>query len=109
MTEQKIIKPDLKKKAVSIDRARLCVFRSNSAIIAQLIDDSTGITLSSASSSGIKEKKSPTEKAFKTGEELAEKSKNIKIGGIHFDRNGYQYHGRVKALAEGARKGGLKF
>ena len=109
MEDTKKSKPVAEKKALSVDRARICVFRSNYAITAQLIDDVTGKTLASSSSSAIKEKKTPIEKAFKAGEVLAEKSKSIQINKVYFDRNDYQYHGRVKSLAEGARKGGLKF
>lgn len=87
---------------------RLCVFRSLENIYAQIIDDTTGATLVSASSKKIKEKNN-LEVAKKVGEEIARKAKAKKILSVHFDRAGYAYHGRVKALAEGARSGGLKF
>lgn len=87
---------------------RLVVFRSLKATYAQLIDDETGKTL--ASSSDLKEKgTSNVEKAKKVGEEIGKKAKALKIEACVFDRNGYKYHGRVKALAEGAREAGLKF
>ncbi|HNP79659.1 MAG TPA: 50S ribosomal protein L18 [Candidatus Pacearchaeota archaeon] len=86
---------------------RLCVFRSISHIYAQLINDETGKTLISIQDSGLKGNK--TEIAKKVGNLLAEKAKEKKIEKVIFDRGGYKYHGRVKALAEGAREGGLKF
>lgn len=94
-------------------RPRLSVFRSNNYIYAQLIDDTAGATLAAASDKNLVKKK--TDKLTKTqiatlvGEELAEKAKAKKISRVVFDRAGYKYHGRVRALAEGARKGGLKF
>lgn len=90
------------------ERPRLSVFRSNKQIYAQLINDLTGTTLVSASSLGI-EKMAKIEQAQKVGALLAEKAKSAGIETVVFDRNGYLYHGRVKELAEGARKGGLKF
>ena len=87
---------------------RLIVFKSNTRNYAQLVDDKSGRTLVSAHD--MKEKKgTKTEKAQKVGEELAKKAAEAKISTCVFDRNGYKYHGRVKALAEGARAGGLKF
>ncbi len=92
---------------------RLCVFRSNNHIYAQLIDDQRGVVISAASDKEIKKdkgsKKGKTELAFETGKLIAQKAKKKKIERIVFDRAGYKYHGRVKALAEGARKGGLRF
>jgi len=92
---------------------RLCVFRSNNHIYAQLIDDQRGVVISAASDKEIKKdkgsKKRKMELAFETGKLIAQKAKKRKIERIVFDRAGYKYHGRVKALAEGARKGGLKF
>lgn len=88
----------------------MSVFRSNKSIYCQLIDDLKGHTLVSASSvengvpSGTK-----TEQAKAVGQIIAEKAKSAGIEVIVFDRSGYLYHGRVKALAEGAREGGLKF
>ncbi len=89
---------------------RLCVFRSAKHIYAQLIDDEKGRTLFSASDIELKNKKmSKTEKAYQVGKLIAKKSLEKKIEKVVFDRAGYKYHGRVKALAEGAREGGLKF
>ena len=96
------------------DRPRLCVFRSLKQISAQVIDDSTGRTLVTASSlskeireSGQKGAKAKVGKAV--GILLAQRAKALGIEAVTFDRGGYLYHGRVKALAEGAREGGLKF
>ncbi len=95
------------------ERPRLNVFRSNKHIYGQLIDDKTGFVLVSAKDVDIeKEIKDDQRKvglAFETGKLLAEKSSEKSIKKAVFDRGGYKYHGRVKALAEGARKGGLKF
>lgn len=89
---------------------RLSVFRSNVHIYAQLIDDEKGKTLVSASSLEVKEKgKGKIDVAKEVGLKLAEKAKGAKIGTAVFDRGSYRYHGRVKALAEGAREGKLKF
>lgn len=90
------------------ERPRLSVFRSNKQIYAQVINDLTGATLASASSLGM-EKMPKQEQAQKVGELVAEKAKAAGIETVVFDRNGYLYHGRVKELADGARKGGLKF
>ena len=92
------------------DRPRLSVFRSNRAIWAQIIDDTTGRTLASASTGNVSEDGlSKTDQASKAGQILAERAKAAGIGQVVFDRGSYLYHGRVKALAEGARKGGLDF
>lgn len=94
------------------DRPKLCVFRSNKHIYGQIIDGSTGRTIFGISSSTLDIKDSDKGKidiSFRTGEALAKKALEHKIESIVFDRSGYKYHGRVKALAEGARKGGLKF
>lgn len=89
---------------------RLTVFRSNRGIYAQVIDDLEGRTLATASSTEIKESGlRKSEAAMKVGELLAGKIKEQKIDRIVFDRGSYQYHGRVKALAEGVRKGGIQF
>lgn len=90
-------------------RPRLTVFRSNSQIYAQVIDDVKGVTLASASSLGIKDKITKTEKAALVGKQLAEVAQKAGINEVVFDRNGYLYHGRVKQLADAARKAGLKF
>ena len=91
-------------------RPRLSVFRSNKNIYAQLIDDVAGRTLAASSSleDGLEAGK-PTEVCQQVGHRLAERAKEAGVGQAVFDRNGYRYHGRVKALAEGARKGGLEF
>ena len=88
---------------------RLCVFRSNKHISAQIIDDTKGVTLASAARGALKIKGSNIEAAKKVGEELAKAALAKKIKAVVFDRSGYIYHGRVAALAEGAREGGLKF
>lgn len=99
-------------------RPRLCVFRSNKHIYAQIIDDEKGITLVSASDQEIKKKdleavsknfKGKCLLAFLVGKLVAKKAQKKKIEKVVFDRAGYRYHGRVKALAEGAREQGLKF
>ena len=86
---------------------RLCVFRSNNHIYAQLINDEQGKTIASVNDTGLKGKKQ--EIAKQVGINLALKAKENKIDKIVFDRGGYKYHGRVKALAEGVREGGIKF
>lgn len=94
------------------ERPRLSVYRSNKEIYAQVIDDLNGVTLASASSrekdiaanSGTK-----TEISALVGKKLAEAAKSAGVENVIFDRNGFIYHGRIKALADGAREGGLKF
>lgn len=88
---------------------RLSVYRSNCHIWAQIIDDKHGKTLLSASTKTVKTKGTKSEQARAVGETLAKLAKDKKITLIRFDRGLYRYHGRVKALAEGARSGGLKF
>jgi len=90
---------------------RLCVFRSNTNIYAQIIDDEKGITLVSASSldKELKLKNVNIEAATKVGESLAKKAVKAGIKKVVFDRGGYLYHGRVKALAEACRENGLEF
>ena len=90
------------------ERPRLSVFRSNKQIYAQVINDLTGNTLVSASSLGM-EAMPKKEQAATVGELLGKKAVEAGISQVVFDRNGYLYHGRVKELADGARKGGLKF
>lgn len=90
------------------ERPRLTVFRSNKQIYAQIINDETASTLVAASSLGL-EKLPKMEQAAKVGEMIAKKAVEAGITTIVFDRNGYLYHGRVKELADGARKGGLNF
>lgn len=89
-------------------RPRMTVFRSNKQIYVQLIDDEAGRTLVATSSKGIEEG-TKTEIAAKVGEAAAEKALAAGIQEVVFDRNGYLFHGRVKSLADAARKGGLKF
>ena len=101
-----------KKISGTSDRPRLTVFRSNKAIYAQLIDDTKGVTLAGSSSAagdlkGASGTKSEISK--QVGSDIAAKAKEIGIEKVIFDRNGFKYHGRVKALAEGAREGGLIF
>lgn len=91
-------------------RPRLNVFRSLKYLYAQLIDDQKGVTVLSAKDTEIKDKKiKGIDLAFKVGELIAERAKKADIKEIVFDKSSYKYHGRVKSLAEGARKGGLKF
>ena len=96
----------------SNETPRLNVFRSNSNIFAQIIDDTKGVTLVSASSIDKElklENGGNVEAARKVGKLIAERAKKAKISDVVFDRGGYLYHGRVKALAEAARENGLKF
>ena len=90
------------------ERPRMSVFRSNRGIYVQLIDDLAGRTLAAAHSSKEMEG-NKTEVAAKVGEAIAKKAIELGIAAVVFDRNGYLFHGRVKSLAEGARKAGLKF
>ena len=94
----------------SAERPRLSVYRSNRGVFAQLIDDEAGKTLASVSwtESDLKGL-DRMEQAKKAGEALAKRASEAKIENCIFDRGGYRYHGRVKALAEGAREAGLKF
>jgi large subunit ribosomal protein L18 len=94
----------------SAERPRISVFRSNRGVFAQLIDDDSGRTLASVNwtESDLRSLK-PMEQAKKAGELLAQRAKAAGVETAVFDRGGYQYHGRVKALAEGAREGGLNF
>ena len=93
------------------ERPRLSVFRSESNIYAQIIDDAAGVTLASASTveKAFEGNGSNCEAAKKIGAVIAERALQKGIEEVVFDRGGYIYHGRVKALAEGAREGGLKF
>ncbi len=90
-------------------KPRLVVFRSLNNIYAQLIDDENGKVLAGTSNLKLKDKASKTDLSKKVGEEIAKKALENKIETVVFDRNGYQYHGRVKALADAAREAGLKF
>jgi len=93
------------------DRPRLCVFRSNQHIYAQLIDDEKIKVLASVSDKALKAKKGEKKSdiAKEVGKLIAKKAIENKIETVTFDRAGVVYHGRIKALAEGAREGGLKF
>ncbi len=94
------------------ERPRLSVFRSNKEIYAQLIDDDKGVTLAATSSRDkevASQKGTKTEKAAMVGEKIAKLALEKGIETVTFDRSGFLYHGRVKSLADGARKGGLKF
>lgn len=97
---------DTKKAKLNNIKTVVKIFRSNKAIYGQAVDQSGNVI---ASESSLKIKAKPTEAAFATGEKLAESIKSKKVDSIVFDRNGFRYHGRVKALAEGLRKGGIKF
>jgi large subunit ribosomal protein L18 len=106
--KQKIKYRIRKKISGTPDRPRLSVFRSNKNIYAQLIDDVNGVTLASASSSTLG-LGSDIESAKTVGKLLAEKATGKNISNVVFDRSGNLYHGRVKALGDAAREGGLKF
>ena len=90
----------------SAERPRMSVFRSNKSIYVQLIDDQTGHTLLAATSDD--DKLSKIDQAKAVGKQIADKAKDAGISTVVFDRGGYLYHGRIKALAEAAREGGLK-
>jgi large subunit ribosomal protein L18 len=94
----------------SAERPRIAVRRTNRGVFAQLIDDDRGHTLASVSwtEAELRDLK-PADQAHRAGELLAERAKAAGVESVVFDRGGYQYHGRVKALAEGAREGGLVF
>jgi len=89
------------------ERPRLVVFRSDKHIYAQLVNDIVQRTIVTVTDSGLTGKK--TEKSVEVGKRIAEKAKAAGISKVVFDRAGYQYHGRVKAVADGAREGGLEF
>lgn len=101
-----------KKIAGTAAKPRLSVFRSNLEIYAQLIDDDNAVTLAASSSKEkeiVAQKVTKTEKAKLVGASVARKAIELGIGPVVFDRGGNLYHGRIKAVAEGAREGGLKF
>ena len=101
-----------KKSEGTPERPRLVVFRSSKHIYAQLVDDARGVTLAGAAdtSEGMQvEGKGKVARSFALGRLIAAKAKEKGIAKVVFDRGGYQYHGRVKAVADGARKGGLEF
>jgi large subunit ribosomal protein L18 len=100
----------VRKKVVGTpDRPRLAVYRSNRHVYAQVIDDSAGRTLAAASSNPGANGGDPTERAKAVGKDLAEKAKAAGVTQVSFDRGGFRYHGRIKAVADGAREGGLEF
>jgi large subunit ribosomal protein L18 len=104
------IKSGVRKKiSGTTDRPRLSVFKSNTGIYAQIIDDIKGVTVAAASSTEIGKKNVNIENSKSVGKKIAEKAASAGVKDVVFDRNGYLYHGNVKALAEGAREGGLKF
>lgn len=90
-------------------KPRLAVSRSNKAISCQLIDDVNSVTLASARSSELDKSGSKVDLAKKVGALIADRAKNVGISHVKFDRGGFLFHGRVKALADGAREGGLNF
>ena len=101
-----------KKVAGTPERPRLVVFRSSKHIYAQLVDDQQGVTIAGAAdtSEGVQvDGKGKVARSFALGRFIAAKAKEKGIAKVVFDRGGYQYHGRVKAVADGARKGGLEF
>ena len=101
-----------KKVSGTASLPRLAVFRSNSDIYAQLIDDNNGVTIAAASSrqKDINAQKAPKiDKSKMVGEAIARKATELGVKKVVFDRSGYVYHGRVKAVADGAREGGLDF
>ena len=119
-TKKKAVSRTRRKRSIrgkisgTAERPRLTVFRSNKHIYAQVIDDVAGKTLAAFSTAheGVREsvgEKKKTEVAQIVGQKLAEKCKELSIENVVFDRNGFIYHGRVKAVAEGAREGGLRF
>jgi large subunit ribosomal protein L18 len=94
------------------EKPRLAIFRSNKNIVAQIVNDESGVTMVAISTDtkALKEEKgSKSDISRKAGEVLGKKAMEAGISNVVFDRGGYQYHGRVKAFAEGARNGGLKF
>lgn len=105
------IKAGVRKKiSGTTERPRLSVFRSNRGLYVQIIDDLKGVTVAAASTIELGEKaKLNIEGSKNVGKKIAEKAISAGIQNIVFDRNGYLYHGNIKALAEGAREGGLKF
>ncbi|UAY52627.1 50S ribosomal protein L18 [Ferruginibacter albus] len=107
------IKYRIRKKISGVGaKPRLSIFRSNSDIYAQLINDESGVTIASASSKDkdiVAQKGTKTEKSKLVGGAIARKAGELGVNTVVFDRGGYIYHGRVKAVAEGAREGGLQF
>lgn len=106
---QRIRKSIRRKLSGTSERPRLSVYKSNKAIYAQIINDEIGNTLAAATSLEVNTANANIEIAKEVGKKLAEKAAAHGISQVVFDRGGYIYHGKVKALAEGAREGGLKF
>lgn len=102
-----------KKISGTVERPRLVVYRSNLHIYAQIVDDAAGSTLAATStltlSKGGTALRPNLEGATRVGQEIAKLAKEKNVSSVVFDRNGYLYHGRIKAVAEGAREGGLQF
>src|SRR5579863_5001034 len=113
--KQKNLKREIRHKRVRsrvtgvLERPRLSVFKANKHIYAQLIDDGAGKTLAAASSAEVKSKGKKSDLAKEVGKLMAGKALAKNIKAVKFDRGGFAYHGRIKALAEGAREGGLEF
>jgi len=104
------IKAGIRKKiSGTTERPRLSIFRSNTGIFAQIIDDVKQVTIASASTIELGKKTLNQDGAKNVGKKIAEKAKAAGVETIVFDRNGYLYHGNVKAFAEGVREGGLVF
>jgi large subunit ribosomal protein L18 len=100
----------VRKKVVGTpERPRLAVYRSNRHIYAQVIDDVAGKTVAAASTLGLSGKGDPKEQAKAVGKAVATAAKDAGVSTVTFDRGGFMYHGRVQAVAEGAREGGLEF
>jgi large subunit ribosomal protein L18 len=91
------------------EKPRMSIFRSNKQIYVQLIDDLSGTTIVAASSADVKDKLTKTEMSSLVGKNIAKKAVEKGISNVVFDRGGFLYHGRVKALADAAREGGLNF
>ncbi len=100
----------VRKKVIGTpDQPRLAVYRSNRHIYAQLVDDYAGRTVAAASTQKDANGGDPTERAKSVGKALAERAKSAGVSRVSFDRGGFKFHGRIKALADGAREGGLEF
>ena len=109
---KRLLRNRSKLKRVNVDRYRVAIFKSLKNISAQIIDDKVNKTIVSASSmekNMKKEKKNKTDLSILLGEVLAKRANEKKINKVYFDRGGYKYHGRIKALAESLRKNGLNF
>ena len=110
-TQRRALRNRARLRKFANGRARLSVFRSSKHIYAQIIDDVNGVTLASASSKEAETKGSGANVAAAeaVGKRIAERAKKAKVTDVVFDRGGYIYHGRIKALADAAREGGLNF